>query len=107
MAYTPVRLYQGQPGTTDTSLYSAAGNVIVKQIVVCNTDSASQWVSVYLVPNPGTTAAVTNAILFQAGVAGNSTVTFDVSLVMVVSDALRGIQQTASKVTLSIHGVTF
>jgi len=104
----PVRLYQGQPGTSDGSLVAPiTGNRIIKQILLANTTTASATVTINLVPNPGTTAAAANQIVPGIAVPPNSVITLDTSLVMNVSDAIRGLQGTASAITVSIHGVQF
>lgn len=105
---TPVRLYQGQPGTSDGALLSPiVGNRIIKQILLANTTAVSATVTLNLVPSPGTTVAVANQIVPAITVPGNSVITLDVSLVMNVSDAIRGLQGTAAAITVSIHGVQF
>lgn len=79
---------------------------MVKQIVLCNTNSASKWITVGLCPSAASLAAA-NHVLSQVSVPGNSTVTFDVSLVMASGDYIRATQETSAAITLSIHGVTF
>jgi len=110
MAYTPVRLYQGQPTTSDAELTTSptTGNRLIKQILLANTAATSASVTINLVPDPGTTASAANQIVPAVSVPGNSILTLDVTLVMTGSDKLRGLATgSGTSITVSIHGLTF
>jgi hypothetical protein len=106
--FTPVRMYQGQPGTSDAALVSAiTGNRIVKQIIMANTTSSAADLTINMVPNPGTTSSAANQIVPDVTIPANTVITLDLTLVMNVSDAIRGLQGTASAITVTISGVSW
>lgn len=113
MAYTPTRLYTGQPGTTITTLYTvpASTRVIVRQIIVANTTGTAATFTLHLVPNSGGsvgTAAAANAIATAVSVAANSTTYLEVRQVLgAANDTIQALQGTASALTFAISGVTF
>lgn len=106
MAYTPARLYQGQPGTTEGVIYTvpAGQKVIVKQIVLANVTSSAATISISLVPSGGT-AGNANRIVPGVGVNGNSVVVIDMAQVMNAGDFLSAVQGTAGAITVTISGV--
>lgn len=106
MAYTPARLYQGQPGTTTTLLYTATGGVIVKQILLANGDTVSRTVQIAL-GVAGAAIADGNIIVPDISVPAKTLITLDLSVVMANTDVLRGLQEDAAAIVVSIHGVTF
>jgi hypothetical protein len=105
MAYTPVRLYQGQPGTGTTLLYTATGVVIVKQIILANTDTAAKTVTI-ATGVAGAALAAANTIVPTVSVPPNTVITLDLTLVLANTDVIRGLQETATSITVSIYGVT-
>lgn len=113
MAYTPRMIYQGQPGTDEDALtlrpfgdtsVPANTKVILKQIILANTSSASATVAISLVPSGGTAGAA-NRIVPDVSVGANSVVTIDLSQVMEPGDFLSAVQGTAEAVTVTISGV--
>ena len=106
-AYTPARLYQGQPGTSSATLYTVPSSttVIVKQILVANTTSTAATLTLSLVPSGGT-AGVTHHIASAVTVQGNALVTFDLAQVMTAADFLAGLQGTSGALTVTISGLT-
>lgn len=103
----PLRLYQGQPGTSEATLYTvpAATTVIVKQVVAANVSAAAATISLSLVPSGGT-AGATNRLLGAVSIPANSSLSLDLSQVMTAGDFLSASQGTAAAVTLTISGVT-
>lgn len=107
MAYTPVRLYQGQPGTSETTLLAAiTGNRIIKQIIITNTSATTSSLSLSLVPSGGT-AGVANRIISGYAISGVAAVTFDLSQVMTSGDFLSGLQTVSGALTITISGVSY
>jgi hypothetical protein len=111
MAYDPVRLYQGSPNTTPAAqLFAVTKPTIVKQILIANTNTTAQSLTLHLVPNSGGsvgTASAGNMIMGAIAVPPNTTLTFDTSLVLgAVNDALFAFQ-SGTLLNLSIHGVTY
>jgi hypothetical protein len=103
---TPVRLYQGQPGTSEAMLGAAAlVKTIVKQIVVANTTATAATLSLSLVPTGGT-AGVTNRLMVTHPFAGNTVTTIDLAQVLNVGDFLSALQGTSGALTLTISGLT-
>jgi hypothetical protein len=106
MAYTPKRFYIGQPGTTETMLYTvpAGKTVILKDITICNTSSTDATISLSIVPS-GSTAGTANRILANLKVTANSIVDITLSQVMNEGDFLSAVQGTAGAITVVISGV--
>ncbi|HHV79101.1 MAG TPA: hypothetical protein GXX40_05745 [Firmicutes bacterium] len=106
MAYLPARLYQGQPGTTETTVYTVptGKTVILKQIVLANVTTLPAKVSVSLVPSGGT-AGDGNRLCKDLSVPANSIVTIDLSQVMTAGDFLSAVQGTSGAITVTISGV--
>jgi hypothetical protein len=105
MAYTPIRLYQGQPGTTEATLYTAGGaGVIIKELLIANTSSSAANISLSLVPSGGS-AGSSNRLLSNIAVPGSGVAVFDLSQVMAAGDFLSGLQATSGALALTISGV--
>ena len=106
MAYTPKRFYIGQPGTTETTLYTAptGKTVILKDITLCNTTSVDATISLSIVPS-GSTADNTNRILAGLKVTANSIVDITLSQVMNEGDFISALQGTSGALTVAISGV--
>lgn len=93
--YTPTKLYDGALGTASATLYTAAGTVIISEIILSNTSSSSATAtltigSLQLVP--------------AVSVAGNSIAVFDIKKVMSNGDALAGLGSTTA-IDVFISGV--
>jgi hypothetical protein len=112
MAYTPFRFYHDTPGTTTTVLSAASqGTYIIKQILLANSNAASKTVTIALDVGgaSGLVASGTgaNVIVPTVSIPANTVITLDVSLVVNNTDVIRGLQETASAITVSIHGMKF
>jgi hypothetical protein len=78
-------------GSSD-KLDSGSGDRAVTTIIVCNTGVADRTLSLYAVPNPGTTASPSNMIVNALLVPAGETVSFDQEkLVLGSSDEVRAI----------------
>lgn len=107
MAYVPKRLAQTQPGTSYATAYTAtATNVIVKEIVVCNTTASPVTLDISLVASGGT-AGVTNNVVSTAPIGAYSTVIYSLSQVLAASGFISMKATTASALTVTISGVEF
>lgn len=110
--FAPERLYQGQPSTRESTLYTAPSTcqrVIIKEIIITNTSSSNATVSLSIVPS-GQTAGVANRILASATLAAagqpNSSLKLDqMSQVMYANDFISGLQGTSGAITVTISGV--
>lgn len=104
-----INLYQGQPGTTNSTLYTVPASTTVKvaSIVITNTTSSSATLTLSIVPSGGTAGAA-NRILAAIAVGGNVTMTLDpISVYMNASDFIAGLQGTSSALTVTISGETY
>lgn len=99
------KLYQGQPGTTDTLLYTvpASTNVRIQAIVICNTTGTAATLTL----NVGGAAAATNRILSAFSVQPNDTVTVDTVVHMDAADTIRALQGTNAALTVTISGEVY
>lgn len=106
MAYTPKRLYTGQPASTATTLYTAPASTttIIKSITMVNTTAGSANVSVSIVPS-GDTASTANRIISSLPLAGNATVMFENIGMMNTGDFISALQGTTSAISVHISGV--
>ena len=104
------RFYLGQPGTSITDLFTVAASkrVVVRNILIANTDDADQWISISI----GTTGIDTAAsrIVDKLAVDSASSVNhgfnwLDFGIVMEAGEIMTAKQQTASMLTVSVFGV--
>lgn len=105
MAASAKSLYEGQPGTTDTLLYTApaGGPVIVRSIHVANTTGSAATITLGL--NSAAALAVANHFLSAMSVPANGTLDWDGWQVVSASGTIRSLQGTASALTVTIAGV--
>ena len=103
-----IRFYAGQPGTTETTLYTvpASTNAKVTEVILTNTQSSPAVISLSAVPSGGT-AGVTNRLLVNLSVSANSIVILDMSVFLDTGDFLSAIQATSGAITLTISGETY
>ena len=102
-------LYRGQPGTSDTLLYTSpnfpGARTEVARIVVANTDSSARTFRIHAVPKGGS-STTSNALFYDVSQAGNATTVHDVrGLVLEEGEMLRAQQGTADKICLTVTGV--
>lgn len=102
---TPNDLYQGQPGTTDTLLYTApaAGVSAVRNIHVANTTGTAATITIGL--NAGGALAAANHFMSAVSIPANGTYDWSGFKIINASGTIRGLQGTASALTVSIDGV--
>lgn len=105
--YTPVRLYIGQPSTSQTTLYTVPSttSLIVKQITICNTSTSSASISLNVVPFGGS-ASSANLVVSNYSVQANATQSLNLSQVLSTGDVISALQGTSGAITLIISGVT-
>lgn len=107
MAITGKVLYRGQPGTTESTLYTvpASTTTVITGIVLANTTATDATVSLSVVPSGGTAGAA-NRILEGVTVSAKSSFFIDgLSLPMATGDFISGLQGTAGAITVTISGV--
>ena len=77
-AITPLQLGQAQPTDANVLLVytvPALTQTAVQTIDICNTGASARLIRVFFVPSGGA-AGVTNAIIYDMSLAGNSTLTW-------------------------------
>ena len=106
MAFAPIRLYQGQPGTSATTLYTVPSGkkVILKQIHVCNVTGTDANFTLSLVPSGGSQSN-NNRLFASFNVPANGVFVEDFNQVMNSRDFLSGLQSTSGAITLTISGI--
>lgn len=107
MAYAPKQLYQGQPGTSATTLYTVGEGetTILKEIVLCNTDGeGTSLVSVSIVPKGGSPSDA-NRIVQAWPVPPRMTLVAQFSTVFEDEAFLSAEQTEEDAVTLTVSGV--
>lgn len=108
MALTPKNLYRGQPGTSNTTLYTAPNTVgkyaIVKEVIACNTDSVDRSLWFFSVASGGS-ASTNNVILDTANVPAKTTVFFEMSTVLAQNESIQAKASSAATITLTVSGV--
>lgn len=114
---TAERLYEGQPGTTEATLYTApayasgspyqaGATALAKRLIVCNTTASAATLTLYLVPSGGT-AGVANMLFNALSVAAGTTQILDLEQSMNPGDFIAGLQSVAAALTVSLSGATF
>ena len=108
MPYTPLRLFQTQPGTSYATAYTVPGatNVIIKELVVCNVTGSAVTLDVSFVASGGT-AGVSNNVIAQHSIGAYSTVMYSFSSVMATGGFISLKASVGSALTVTGSGVTF
>lgn len=105
MAYTPKKMYVGQPGTSDTLLYTApAGGAIITEVIVTNTTGSAATVSLVF---PAGASGVDDAEAFAKAysVAANDVKVWPLRQVIGNAETVRGLQGTSGALTVHISGI--
>lgn len=103
-----VRLYQGQPGTTATLLYTvpASTDIKVTEILLCNTTGSAATFSLSAVASGGT-AGDTNRLMAGLSLAANETVIFELATYLTTGGFLSALQGTSGAITVTVSGETY
>lgn len=103
MADVLKRMYFGQPGTTNGTLYTAPSTgAVVRSIHINNTTSSSATISLGI---NGTPATAANAVYSAFAVPANGLHVWNGSMVLGNGDTLQGLQGTSAALTVVISGV--
>lgn len=91
-----------QLGTTTTTIVTAAAShtYVLKQIVICNTDTVDRTVTLAI----GSAATAANRLMSTLPIGANDTIVFDTAIVLAAGETLQGLADTASKVTVTVVG---
>jgi hypothetical protein len=103
-----VRLYGGQPGTSEGTLYMvpASTNARVTEVVVTNTSASPATISLSAVPSGGSAGAA-NRLMAGVSIDGNGVTILDMSVYLGTGDFLSAVQGTPGAITLTISGETY
>lgn len=97
-------IYQGQPGTSDTLLYTAPANpVIVRGIHIVNVSLAA--VTVRLAFNAGGALAAAQAWLWDYSIAVGGTYDWSGFEIVSASGTIRALQSSATGCSFMISGI--
>jgi len=91
-----------QLGTTTTTICTAATGYaeIIKQIIICNTDTIDRTVTLAI----GSAATAANRLMSALPIGANDIMVFDTAIVLAAGETLQGLSDTASKVTVTAVG---
>ena len=91
-----------QLGTTTTTLFTvtAGHTFVVKQIIIANTDTVDRTVTLAI----GTAATAANRIMSALPIGANDVMVWDTALVLLTTETLQGLSDTASKVNVTVVG---
>lgn len=99
---TPVASTQLGTSTTTIATPPSSYQYIVKQIIICNTDTVERLVSLSI----NTAATLSNRFVSALPIAANDTIVLDTALVVngFASETIQGLADTASKVNVIVVG---
>jgi hypothetical protein len=91
-----------QLGTSTTTVATVPASTVyvVKQIIVCNTDTVDRTVSLAT----GTAATAANRFVSGLPIGANDTLVLDTALVLYATETIQGLSDTASKVNVTVIG---
>jgi hypothetical protein len=91
-----------QLGTTTTVIATAASGYadIIKQVVICNTDTVDRTVTLSI----GSAATAANRLMSALPIGANDLMVFDTAIVLNAGETLQGLSDTADKVTVTAVG---
>ena len=100
MIGTPKAVTPAALTASSVTQYTVPGSTtsIVKEILVCNTDSVARTATVYFVPSGGSPAA-SNIILSARSLAAGETLVVGLSSVLATGDTIRALASTAAVVS--------
>jgi hypothetical protein len=89
--------------TLTTTLYTvpASTKTILKEAILCNTDTSARQVTLYF----GGGSAAGNTILAAYSIAAGQTVFLSLSTVLIAADTIKGGADTTNKVSITVSGV--
>jgi len=91
-----------QLGTSTTTICTAGSGIteVIKQIIICNTDTADRTVTLAI----GSAATAANRIVSALPIGANDVIILDTALVLLTTETLQGLSDTASKVNVTVVG---
>ena len=91
-----------QLGTSTTVIATAATGYadIIKQVVICNTDTVDRTVTLAI----GSAATAANRLMSALPIGANDVMIWDTAIVLAAGETLQGLSDTAAKVTVTAVG---
>lgn len=91
-----------QLGTTTTVIATAAAGYaeVIKQIIICNTDTVDRTVTLAI----GSAATAANRIMSALPIGANDLMVWDTAIVLNPGETLQGLSDTAAKVNVTAVG---
>jgi hypothetical protein len=91
-----------QLGTSTTTLCTVTSGhtFVVKQIIIANTDTVDRTVTLAI----GSAATAANRIMSALPIGANDLMVWDTALVLLTTETLQGLSDTASKVNVTVVG---
>jgi len=91
-----------QLGTSTTTICTAGAGIteVIKQIIITNTDTVDRTVTLAI----GSAATAANRILSALPIGANDVIILDTALVLLTTETLQGLSDTASKVNVTVVG---
>lgn len=91
-----------QLGTSTTTLFTVASarTVVIKQIIIANTDTVDRAVTLSI----GSAATAANRIMSALPIGANDIMIWDTALVLNAAETLQGLSDSASKVNVTVVG---
>ena len=91
-----------QLGTSTTTICTAGTGIteVIKQIIICNTDTVDRTVTLAV----GSAATAANRIVSALPIGANDVIILDTALVLLTTETLQGLSDTASKVNVTVVG---
>lgn len=113
MSRIPKILYQGQPGTVDTALYTTpiGKKSHITSILCGNTDTTTKWITINIVPNGGTTSNANilggkqKKLVGTGDTSGGGEWLYEVTTPLAAGDKIGGIQELATAISVTIIGL--
>ena len=100
----PMELYQGQPDTTETVMYTVPANrqLVIKEFVICNTSAVDLTITIHI-RRAAAVAAVDRRIMSALVIPANATVYFPCSIVLNTTGIISGLASVAN-LTVTVSG---
>ena len=91
-----------QLGTSTTTICTAGSGIteVIKQIIICNTDTVDRTVTLAI----GSAATAANRIVSALPIGANDVIILDTALVLLTTETLQGLSDTADKVNVTVVG---
>lgn len=86
--------------TTTVGTVPSSRNWVIKQIIICNTDTVDRTISLSI----GSAATAANRIMSALPIGANDLMVFDTALVLTATETLQGLADSASVVNVTLVG---